>query len=125
MNYLKAFQPRYSSILAFRPTGWTFDRGGSNNGTAPNNHHKEAVNSTAAEEEEGSRPPTKSHVRPISVAADGSIILFGVPYSEHSSYSELEAFIKGIQVQKIIPTVNMGSEQSRLEMEHIFRQWQR
>eukprot|EP00040_Diaphanoeca_grandis_P006495 m.37646 g.37646 ORF g.37646 m.37646 type:complete len:734 (+) comp17732_c0_seq1:216-2417(+) len=56
-------------------------------------------------------------------AKHGSVVITAVPYSEHSSFSELEAFVRSIRPKRIIPTVNMGTVQSRAKMETYFKQW--
>ena len=35
-------------------------------------------------------------------------VLYGVPYSEHSSFRELRAMVRGIPARQIIPTVHNG-----------------
>ncbi|XP_057682337.1 DNA cross-link repair 1A protein isoform X2 [Corythoichthys intestinalis] len=59
-------------------------------------------------------------IRP-TVSDDVSI--YGIPYSEHSSFAELKRFVKWLRPLKIIPTVNNGSRAARMAMEKHFGQW--
>ncbi|XP_045438081.1 DNA cross-link repair 1A protein isoform X2 [Pipistrellus kuhlii] len=53
----------------------------------------------------------------------GNISIYGIPYSEHSSYLEMKRFVQWLKPQKIIPTVNVGTWQSRHMMEEHFKEW--
>uniref|UniRef100_A0A0B7ATJ2 DNA cross-link repair 1A protein n=1 Tax=Arion vulgaris TaxID=1028688 RepID=A0A0B7ATJ2_9EUPU len=53
------------------------------------------------------------------------VTLYGLPYSEHSSYLELKRFIQFLRPKKIIPTVNNGKPEIRKTMEDTFAQWMR
>jgi DNA cross-link repair 1A protein len=106
-KYLEVYTPRYKCVVAFRPTGWTF-KGGSTGNQPDHDQENEDV---------------LRNVTLTGANEDYSICIFGVPYSEHSSFSELEAFVRGIQVRKVIPTVNVGQERSRKEMDVHFQQW--
>jgi len=50
--------------------------------------------------------------------------LYGVPYSEHSSFFELTCFALSLDVVKIIATVNVGSAKSRGLMTRWFEKWE-
>lgn len=53
----------------------------------------------------------------------GDVVIRGVDYSEHSSFTELRDFVQALQPTKIIPTVNNGSSDRRAEMATAFRTW--
>ncbi|XP_036428597.1 DNA cross-link repair 1A protein [Colossoma macropomum] len=63
-------------------------------------------------------------VNNIQPEVKDDISIYGIPYSEHSSYLELKRFVQWLQPLKIIPTVNVGSWSSRKAMEKYFREWQ-
>src|SRR5260370_38020966 len=51
-------------------------------------------------------------------------MLYGVPYSEHSSFLELTCFALSMQWERIIATVNVGTESGQGEMTRWFEKWQ-
>ncbi|KAM6896988.1 DNA cross-link repair 1A protein [Xenentodon cancila] len=59
----------------------------------------------------------------IQPQTSGSVSIYGIPYSEHSSFLELKRFVQWMKPLKIIPTVNVGSWASRKAMEKYFRDW--
>ena len=51
--------------------------------------------------------------------------VYAVPYSEHSSFFELTCFALSIEWEKMIATVNIGSEASRAKMNQWFERWKK
>ncbi|KAK1295005.1 DNA cross-link repair protein SNM1 [Acorus calamus] len=92
-QYLRTQGQSFTSVLAFRPTGWTFS---------------ESIGSQL------------DRIRPSS---NGNVMIYGVPYSEHSSFTELREFVQFLKPKKIIPTVNVGNAAQRDRMQSYFRQW--
>ncbi|XP_070847019.1 DNA cross-link repair 1A protein [Chaetodon trifascialis] len=62
-------------------------------------------------------------VEDIQPQISGNISIYGIPYSEHSSFLELKRFVQWLRPLKIIPTVNNGSWASRKAMEKCFSEW--
>ncbi|RZC59510.1 hypothetical protein C5167_006810 [Papaver somniferum] len=92
-QYLESNVDHYRSILAFRPTGWTY--------SGTNGSNLDLI-----------KPTTR-----------GNVTTYGVPYSEHSSFLELREFVQFLRPEKIIPTVNIGNASQRDKMQNYFREW--
>eukprot|EP00731_Ephydatia_muelleri_P020470 Em0013g197a len=90
-SYLEQYRHKYTAVLAFKPTGWTYR--------------------------------SKCSLAAIQAQTRGAVTIYGVPYSEHSSYSELREFVQFISPQKVVPTVGNGSEKNRLKMQQHFALW--
>ncbi|KAH6760693.1 sterile alpha motif domain-containing protein [Perilla frutescens var. frutescens] len=77
------YKGRFSLIVAFSPTGWSFGKGKKSTGRR---------------------------------WQKGTIIRYEVPYSEHSSFTELKEFVKFISPANIIPSVNTHGPDSQNSM---------
>ncbi|KND94738.1 DNA cross-link repair protein pso2/snm1 [Tolypocladium ophioglossoides CBS 100239] len=120
-DYLNSYRPHFSRIVGFRPSGWNFRRGSDKSvgaNTSPNRiptdqllHGKSWRTRFACDAFVAQRGSTKE------------AMCFGVPYSEHSSFRELAMFLMCLRIEKVIPTVNVGSEQSRKRMRGWIDRW--
>lgn len=114
-DYLTGFKPHFSRIVGFRPSGWNY--------RPPNSRFTEspAVQTILHSDNWKSRysmaelTPQRGSTREANC--------FGVPYSEHSSFRELTMFCCALRIDKIIPTVNVGSAKSREKMKAWCEKW--
>jgi len=112
--YVKSLSPRFTSVLAFRPTGWTFRSSAA---------QTMDMSSASLEYITGHTPKFSSKFLKPSYSSP-MVTIYGIPYSEHSSFRELAAFIGSLDIKRIVPTVNVGSERSRQKMGNYFRKWE-
>ena len=84
MELLDKSEGRYKAVVSFRPTGWTYSKALAAGG-AP-------------------KPWAEN---------DGRTRLYGVPYSEHSSYTELHALVAALKPATLVPTVNAETAAAR------------
>ena len=70
-----------------------------------------------------SRTFTYANLNPIKNSTP-TIQVYGVPYSEHSSFFELTCFALSLDWGKMIATVNVGRETSRGKMAKWFERWE-
>ena len=114
-DYLTSYKPHFSRIVGFRPSGWNY--------RPPNSRFTEspAVQTVLHSDNWKSRysmaelTPQRGSTREANC--------FGVPYSEHSSFRELTMFCCALRIDKIIPTVNVGSAKSREKMKGWIEKW--
>jgi DNA cross-link repair 1A protein len=97
---------KFTHLLAFQPTGWNFR---AKKGDVP--------------KDELGRPLFTMDDLENCRKMTGNIHIFRVPYSEHSSFSELEYFCRNVKSHRIIPTVNTGSVASRERMNFWLNKW--
>ena len=105
---------RVTHTFAFRPTGWTFCS------KVPNVSPSQPVHELL----EALVPPT-IEAASLTATRDSTdtVRVYGVPYSEHSSFYELMAFVLSLRHIRIIPTVNVGTAASRSRMRAWIDQW--
>ncbi|TFK26193.1 DRMBL-domain-containing protein [Coprinopsis marcescibilis] len=112
--YLARFSDRYSKIVGFRPTGWTYVQP-SGTDQQPSVH---AILTRTVQKTfncEDLKPNGKSN---------STVQMYSVPYSEHSSFYELTCFAMSLNWAKMIATVNVGSDRSRAKMSKWFDKWE-
>ena len=71
---LRYYRARFDTVVAFKPTGWTFEQ-------------------------------SRKHARATARRARGALVQYAVPYSEHSSFDELRAFVSFLKPRAILPHV--------------------
>jgi len=114
-DYLTGFKPHFSRIVGFRPSGWNY--------RPPNSRFTESpsVQTVLHNENWKSRYSMAELVPQRGSTREANC--FGVPYSEHSSFRELTMFCCALRIDKIIPTVNVGSAKSREKMKAWCEKW--
>ena len=114
-EYLRDFSDTFSRAVGFRPTGWNY--------RPPNSRFVEAP--AVQTVLHGKNWKSGYSMREL-VPQRGSTkraSCFGVPYSEHSSFRELTMFCCALRIDRIIPTVNVGSAKSRERMRTWVERW--
>ncbi|KAI9749345.1 MAG: hypothetical protein M1835_001565 [Candelina submexicana] len=114
-EYLTTFKPHFSRVVGFRPSGWNY--------RPPNSRFVEspAVKTVLFSENWKSRYSMADLMPQRGSTREASC--FGVPYSEHSSFRELSMFCCALRIEKIVPTVNIGSAKSREKMKAWCEKW--
>ena len=115
---------RFDEIVGFRPTGWSFDggRGGASTSGA-------TTTTTATTAAPSHRATSAGNIQPslpssaaaaaassslLSVRKSGALTIYGVPYSEHSSFAELADCVRCLQPMWIVPTVDVAHSQEQV-----------
>ncbi|KAF2088290.1 DRMBL-domain-containing protein [Saccharata proteae CBS 121410] len=114
-DYLKDYRDTFTRAVGFRPSGWNY--------RPPNSRFVEspAVSSVLHSANWKSSYGMKELVPQRGSTARASC--FGVPYSEHSSFRELTMFCCALRIDKVVPTVNVGSAKSREKMKLWCERW--
>ncbi|KAJ4137813.1 DNA cross-link repair protein PSO2/SNM1 [Fusarium equiseti] len=119
-EYLNSYKPYFSRIVGLRPSGWNFRPAGKTIGanTPPGSIHTQQI---LHDKGWRTRFGYKDFIPQRGSTKEA--MCFGVPYSEHSSFRELAMFLMSLRIEKVVPTVNVGSEQSRKRMKGWIDRW--
>lgn len=114
-DYLNGFKPHFSRVVGFRPSGWNY--------RPPNSRFVDSplISTVLNSDNWRSRYHMSELVPQRGSTKEASC--FGVPYSEHSSFRELTMFCCALRIEKIIPTVNVGSAPGRAKMKAWIERW--
>lgn len=114
-DYLNSLKPHFSRIVGFRPSGWNY--------RTPNSRLIDSPSVAAVLTGENWRSKyTMADLHPQR-GSTHEATCFGVPYSEHSSFRELTMFCCALRIEKVVPTVNVGSAASRAKMKMWIDRW--
>ncbi|TEA21228.1 DNA cross-link repair protein pso2/snm1 [Colletotrichum sidae] len=121
-DYLNSYKPHFSRIVGFRPSGWSYrPQGASKAFTASTQPGTISTTQILQGKAWRSRFGAKDFVAQRGSTKEA--MCFGVPYSEHSSFRELAMFLLALRIEKVIPTVNVGSDVSRKRMKGWTDKW--
>ncbi|KZL81305.1 dna repair metallo-beta-lactamase [Colletotrichum incanum] len=121
-EYLNSYKPHFSRIVGFRPSGWNYrPQGASKAVTASTQPGTIPTTQILQGKAWRSRFGAKDFVAQRGSTKEA--MCFGVPYSEHSSFRELAMFVMSLHIEKVVPTVNVGSEVSRKRMKGWIDKW--
>ncbi|KIW07983.1 uncharacterized protein PV09_01882 [Verruconis gallopava] len=114
-EYLKDFRDTFSRAVAFRPSGWNY--------RPPNSRFTESPSvQTVLYSSNWKSNYSMRELKP-QPGSTNRATCYGVPYSEHSSFRELTMFCCALRIEKIVPTVNVGSAKSRERMKGWIERW--
>nr|OQO16017.1 hypothetical protein B0A51_15836 [Rachicladosporium sp. CCFEE 5018] len=114
-DYLKDYFPHFTRAVGFRPSGWNYK--------PPTGRFTDSppVSSVLYSDSWKSVFNMKDLVPQRGITSRASC--FGVPYSEHSSFRELTMFCCSLRIERIVPTVNVGSAKGRERMKGWCERW--
>jgi len=130
----------FTKVMGLRPTGWTYkaEGGRQEKSLSPaellkreseRGYSSEVMCRSLTWPLTASTAPTDapSFAPPTDPTRDSTstVLSFGVPYSEHSSFGELTAFCVSLDCARFIPTVNVGNPASREMMQVWFERWEK
>jgi hypothetical protein len=95
-------------IVAFQPTGWSHSSGGSGGG------RKSKASRVAPAATTSSSAAPGAHL--LKERRNGPDSIIALPYSEHSSFTELVDFLKTFRPSVVVPTVNTQQDKVRSQL---------
>jgi len=126
-SYLAKYRAHFSHVIGIKPTGWCYKPSPSATIVSDPLSQDLAAYIAAFQLQQLDRlaNPVGQLIFPEKVPPSiaGFVEIYGVPYSEHSSFFELCCFCLSFDWKRIVPTVNGGSARSRAQMQRWIDRW--
>ena len=116
MKQLAEYAEGYDTVIGIKPTGWTLGKGQSTSSSASPFASSSSSSSSSSTGQGDTQRMTLSPSHQNGRHAQPRLICYGVPYSEHSSYTELRDCVRVLSPRVIEPTVNAGSAEKQRRM---------
>ena len=116
-EYLESYRGSFSRIVGFRPSGWNY--------RPPKNRMTDNPTVQTVLHSENWRSVFEMKDLVPQRGSTRQAMCFGVPYSEHSSFRELSMFVCALRIERVVPTVNVGSAKSREKMKVWCERWKK
>ena len=98
---LAAGRGRWSRAVGIRPTGWAHRGGGGRGGGGAG---------------AGAAAPPPPPLRPRPISGGPGVVSYAIPYSEHSSFTELCAAVAALAPRSLVPTVGGTTPAARARL---------
>ena len=107
---------KYGQVILIRPTGWTFDKSKKSPQLKSIPIAHDTLKPTFSQFKYTNRANQPRRIQRVYVE---------IPYSEHSSFAELEMFLKGLSEwpRFVVPTVNIYNQKLKEKMDGWLNQW--
>lgn len=114
-EYLRDYSDTFTRAVGFRPTGWNY--------RPPNSRFIESPSVQTVLYGQNWKSGYSMRELVPQRGSTRRASCFGVPYSEHSSFRELTMFCCALRIERVIPTVNVGTARSRERMRSWVERW--
>lgn len=114
-DYLREYSDCFCRAVGFRPSGWNY--------RPPKSRFTESPSVQTVLYSQNWKSQFSMRDLTQQRGSTNRAKCFGVPYSEHSSFRELTMFCCALQIDKIIPTVNIGNAKTREKMKAWCDKW--
>ena len=109
---LKHYKNKFTGIVAICPTGWSLAPDNTTNATNEMGKNSEIPKAWMGPKAKPSKAAAAKSKSVVTCRRRGKVVTYSAPYSEHSSYGEMRAFVHWLQPTVVIPFVKVSDQRA-------------